>query len=94
MTPDIDHEKLERTSHRYGLDLVVVFGSQATGRAMSESDVDVAVRMRRRGWDNPEVELDLVGELVEALGESQDAGGARQPAHRRTFGSSHRRVCH
>jgi len=61
---EIDREKLERISHRYSLDLVVVFGSQATGRAGPDSDVDVAVRMMHRDWDNPEVELDLVGELI------------------------------
>lgn len=72
MTPDIDREKLERTSHRYGLDLVVVFGSQATGNAGPGSDVDVAVRMDHRDWDNPTIELDLIGELVDALGENND----------------------
>ena len=72
MTPDMDREKLEHIAQRYGLDMVVVFGSQATGRAGPGSDVDVAVRMRHRDWDNPEVELNLIGELVEALGENHD----------------------
>lgn len=69
---EVDREKLERISQRYGLDLVVVFGSQATGRAGPGSDVDVAVRMVHRDWDNPEVELDLIGELVNAFGEDSD----------------------
>jgi len=64
---EIDREKLERISHRYDLDLVVVFGSQATGHAVPGSDVDVAVRMMHRAWEEPEVELDLVGELVDVL---------------------------
>jgi len=72
MMVEIDRAKLEDISHRYGLDLVVVFGSQVTGRAGPDSDVDVAVRMSTRDWDNPEVELDLVGELVDVLGEDGD----------------------
>ena len=36
---------LGHIAHRYGLDLIVLFGSQATGRARSVSDVDVAVRL-------------------------------------------------
>ncbi len=69
---EIDREKLERISHCYGLDLVVVFGSQATGRAGPGSDVDVAVRVVHRDWDNPEVELDLIGELVDIFGGASD----------------------
>lgn len=69
---EVDREKLEHISQRYGLDLVVVFGSQATGRAGPGSDVDVAVRMVHRDWDNPEVELDLIGELVNAFGGDGD----------------------
>ncbi|MFQ6100650.1 MAG: nucleotidyltransferase domain-containing protein [Anaerolineae bacterium] len=69
---EVNHEELERISHRYGLDLVVVFGSQATGRAAPGSDVDVAVRMIHRDWDDPEIELDLIGELVSALGGDGD----------------------
>ncbi len=65
---EVDREKLERLSRHYGLDLVVIFGSQATGRARPGSDVDVAVRMIRRDWDNPEGELDLVGDLVSVFG--------------------------
>lgn len=72
MMPEIDRQKLERISQRYGLDLVVLFGSQATGRARRGSDVDVAVRMMRRDWDNPEGELDLVGELAGAFGGNGD----------------------
>lgn len=61
---EVDREKLERLSRRYGLDMVVVFGSQASGRAKPGSDVDVAVRLIRRDWDDPQGELDLVGDLV------------------------------
>jgi predicted nucleotidyltransferase len=69
---EVDREKVERLSQCYGLDLVVVFGSQASGRARPGSDVDVAVRMVRRDWDNPEGELDLVGDLVSAFGGNGD----------------------
>ncbi len=65
---EVNHEKLEHLAQCYDLDLIVVFGSQATGRARPDSDIDVAVRLMHRDWDNPEGELDLVGELVGALG--------------------------
>ena len=52
--------------------MVVVFGSQATGRAVPGSDVDVAVRMMHRDWDDPEVELNLIGELAGAIGGDGD----------------------
>jgi len=69
---EIDCEKLEHISNRYGLDMVVLFGSQAAGRAVPGSDVDVAVRMRHRDWEDPEIELDLVGELIDAFGGDGD----------------------
>ena len=69
---EVDREKLERLSRRYGLDMVVVFGSQATGRARPGSDVDVAVRLIRRDWDDVEGELDLVSELAGAFGGNGD----------------------
>ena len=39
---------------------------------MSGSDIDIAVRMVHRDWNNLEIELDLIGELVSALGKAGD----------------------
>ncbi|HEY4689702.1 MAG TPA: nucleotidyltransferase domain-containing protein [Anaerolineae bacterium] len=39
--------QLETIAKRYGLRLIVLFGSQVTGRTHPESDVDVAVLARR-----------------------------------------------
>ena len=38
--------RLKQLARKHGLDLVVLFGSQASGRAHSGSDVDVAVRIK------------------------------------------------
>ena len=40
----MDKSRLKRVSHSYHLDLIVLFGSQAKGRARADSDLDVAVR--------------------------------------------------
>lgn len=42
----VDEKRLRQIARRYSLDLVVLFGSQAKGRAHRASDVDVAVRFR------------------------------------------------
>lgn len=39
----IDHERIAAVAARFGLRLMVLFGSRARGRARPESDVDVAV---------------------------------------------------
>ena len=39
--------QLEPVARRYGLRLIVLFGSQVTGRTHPESDVDVAILARR-----------------------------------------------
>jgi len=62
-----DAEKLKKISRRYDLDLIVLFGSWAKGRARKGSDVDVAVRARRRKWGDADWELGLVGDLAGAL---------------------------
>ena len=64
---EVDEGKLDDVARRYGLDLVVVFGSQTRGRAVPDSDVDVAVRFQRRPWGDVDRELDLIGELVAAI---------------------------
>jgi len=62
-----DPEKLKRVARRYQLDLIVLFGSQAKGRTRKGSDVDVAVRARRRRWGDANWELGLVSDLAAAL---------------------------
>jgi len=47
--------------------MVVIFGSQVSGHARAGADIDVAVRMQRRAWGDWERELELVGELTEAI---------------------------
>jgi len=41
--PAVDHERLRAVADEYGLDLVVLFGSHAKGRARVDSDVDIGV---------------------------------------------------
>jgi predicted nucleotidyltransferase len=68
---------LKTVADRYGLDLIVLFGSRAKGRAVAQSDMDVAVLLgpaaRRRLDRRPPVwELDIAGELADALGGSHE----------------------
>jgi predicted nucleotidyltransferase len=67
---------LKGIAERYGLDLIVLFGSHATGQARQTSDVDVAVRVtgggRKRSiagrpCDVLEREGRLVNDLSDAL---------------------------
>jgi len=60
-------DKLKRVARRYQLDLIVLFGSRAKGRARKGSDVDVAVRARRRRWGDADWELGLASDLASAL---------------------------
>ena len=60
-------EKLKKVARRYNLDLIVLFGSWAKGRARNGSDVDVAVRARKRRWGDAGWELRLVSALNGAL---------------------------
>jgi len=64
---EVNGQKLTDIAHRYGLDLIVVFGSQAQGKARPGSDIDVAVRWIRRDWEDVERELALIGELTEVI---------------------------
>jgi len=63
----VDAAQLTDIAQRYGLDMVVIFGSQVSGQARAGADIDVAVRMQRRAWRDWERELELVGELTEAI---------------------------
>jgi predicted nucleotidyltransferase len=60
-------DKLKRVARRYQLDLIVLFGSWAKGRARKGSDVDVAVRARRRRWGDADWELGLTSDPAAAL---------------------------
>jgi predicted nucleotidyltransferase len=66
-----DPEALQDIAARYDLDLIVLFGSRVKDRARPDSDLDVAVRARKRPWGDADWELDLVGDLVGAI----EAGG-------------------
>lgn len=63
----VDAEQLTDIAQRYGLDMVVIFGSQVSGQIWAGADIDVAVRMQRRAWGDWECELELIGELTEAI---------------------------
>ena len=41
-----DEKRLKQIARAQGLDLIVLFGSQATGRARPDSDIDMAARLR------------------------------------------------
>lgn len=62
-----DTARLAEIAQKYGLDLIIVFGSQVEGRAVPGSDIDVAVRFIRRDWGNFDLELDLIAELTAAI---------------------------
>ncbi len=49
-TPIFSQLHLAKIARRYHLDLIVLFGSQATGRARRDSDADIAVRSNKPGW--------------------------------------------
>lgn len=68
----VKQREVSRIALQYGLDLVVLFGSRAEGRAGPGSDIDLAVRKTgSRSLDDWEDETDddlaLIGELVSAV---------------------------
>ena len=67
MTFHFDTDELKKIARRYKLDLIILFGSHAKGRASTGSDVDVAVRARRRRWGDADWELGLASDLSAAL---------------------------
>ena len=72
---DIDESHLRQVASRYELDLVVLFGSYAKGRARPDSDVDLAVHTTRPdyGARDPDAEALWEMELFAALGEAVPA---------------------
>ena len=69
----IDREALRRAAESFGLDMIVLFGSYAKGRARTDSDADVAILVdvkerERLGWVNlVEWELEVMAALSEAI---------------------------
>jgi predicted nucleotidyltransferase len=67
-----DETRLKRVARKYGLDLVVLFGSHAKGRALARSDVDIAVR-RQPGRIEPDwLKLEIAGALEPAFPEAPE----------------------
>lgn len=62
---EIDQKKIEaiaKIAEKYELKLVVLYGSQATGKARPNSDIDIAVLGKRRV--DFEKQIDLIGEFT------------------------------
>ena len=68
-----DAEALAGTCEKFGIDLVVLFGSRAVGEAREDSDMDVAVRFRD---GRPELMalLKAVGAIEDLMGPKADVG--------------------
>jgi len=58
-----DQKRLKQVARKYGLDLVVAFGSQVSGRVHAASDVDVAVRFRPGRARPGSLQLEVAGQL-------------------------------
>ena len=63
----VDTAQLTDIAQRFGIKMIIIFGSQASERVRAGSDIDVAIWMQHRAWDNWECELELIGELTEAI---------------------------
>ncbi len=66
MSP-VDRERLEQIALQFGLDLIVLFGSHAKGRARPGSDVDIAVRAIQRPWGDWKWEFEVEAALSGAI---------------------------
>ena len=65
----LDEKLLKQVARTYGLDLVVLFGSHASGRGRAGSDVDIAVR-RQAGRIRPDsLKLEIASALERAFPE-------------------------
>lgn len=67
-----DETCLKRVARKYGLDLVVLFGSHARGRARAGSDVDIAVRRRSRQAEPDSLALEIAAALERAFPEAAE----------------------
>jgi predicted nucleotidyltransferase len=63
----IDRDRLAQAARENELDLIVLFGSQASARALAGSDVDLAVRYRPGGRRLRSPRLDLAARLAPAF---------------------------
>lgn len=73
MQAQVNKHKLREVAKRFDLDLVILFGSQATGLARAGSDVDIAVRTRTpREARTVEWAWTLMTALDEAIGGELD----------------------
>lgn len=73
MKIQVNKQKLKEAAKRFALDLIVLFGSRATGLARTDSDVDIAVRTRTpREARTVEWEWALMTALDEAIGGDLD----------------------
>ena len=68
-----DAEALETTCRKFGIELVVLFGSRACGEAQPDSDVDVAI-LFRDGRSDLMAMLSAVGRVEDAIGANADVG--------------------
>ena len=59
----VSQKRLKQLARQHGLDLVVLFGSQASGRAHTGSDVDVAVRIKPGRTLSADARLALAGDF-------------------------------
>lgn len=70
---EVNEKLLKSIAERYGLTLVVIFGSHAKGASLPESDVDVGVMIRKEKWPysdsihKAEMEMDLMEALAQAI---------------------------
>jgi len=54
---EMDRKKIKKIAEKYQLKLVVLYGSQATGKAKSNSDIDIAILGERRIDFDKHIEL-------------------------------------
>jgi len=57
---DMAQPQIKEIAEKYGLSLVILFGSQATGATHPKSDIDIAV-LSRKGFDRNRLLDDLSG---------------------------------
>ena len=70
MKPHPDRNRLRQLAHEYGVDMLVLFGSQAAGTKHKSSDVDIAYLAGKR-------ELSLREESMLAAGLAEAIRGGR-----------------